>query len=181
MMIAGFRLLLVSSFLCAGNQVAAEVMPGESGKAGCTAVYILSTQGGMGAYNDAVKVVQVAVDAQPEQVRGKLFRRDWGAFEACGAEVALRFRTILQGTRGAGPIINEPRQTYRVKPGGRKRVFFELGFFTWKEVSEERGQRTKKEIEESIGPPALTGWEWKDRRELYYSPRCRKEISEDCP
>jgi hypothetical protein len=145
----------------------------------CPTVYLLSPQGGIGSFNDPVWEVNISAIGSPKVTKGKLFRRDWGAFRSCEHQITINFRAISSALSMRGPRITEYKERYVLTLLGRSKVYFEMGR-TWAEVPEKRGEETKLEIERQLGPPTVTGWDWEDRRKLYYAPICL-ERSELCP
>lgn len=179
------RLMAVIVIAVTGASCAAQAAPtpavssADSAAPNCTDVYLLDPMKFIGPSNDPMREISVSVDGQPFEVKGKLFNRDWGAFKACGSTVTLRFRHILGGFRTIGPDIREGKVKPVLNLTDRKAVYFEMGS-KWAEVSEERALKVKAEIDAKPGAPTVTGWEWKDRRELYYSKDCQVK-SERCP
>ncbi len=172
--------ITVASTGCAAQHATAPIVPSVTDiNSDCTDVYLLDPIKFIGPSHDPMTEVSVSVDGQPFEVKGKLFNRDWGAFKACGNTLAVRFRLILGGFRTAGPDIREHSKKPILQLTGRKAVYFEMGS-KWAEVSEERALKVKAEIDAKPGAPTVTGWEWKDRRELYYSKDCQVK-SERCP
>ncbi len=170
----------VASIGCAAQHATAPIVPSVTDVTpDCTDVYLLDPMKFIGPSNDAMREISVSIDGQPFEVKGKLFNRDWGAFKACGSVVTLRFRHIRGGFRTIGPDIREDADKPVLHLTGRKAVYFEMGS-KWAEVSEERALKVKAEIDAKPGAPTVTGWEWKDRRELYYSKDCQVK-SERCP
>jgi hypothetical protein len=156
----------------------ADVRVGDS--QACPVAYILVPQTGIGPFNNPVKEISVAIDDGPFELKGKLFRRDWGAFNACGERLTIRVRNIAAALSVKGPKIFEVKDKVVVELRGRPKVFVELGWH-WREVSPERGEALMREIEEKPGPPTPSGWNMaNDRRNLYYAPQCY-EVSDRCP
>jgi hypothetical protein len=172
--------IAVSSTGCVAQPSAVPVTPSTvTTTPDCTDVYLLDPMKFIGPSHDPMREISVSVDGQPFEVKGKLFNRDWGAFKACGSSVTLKFRHIVDGFSVKGPFIHERADKPILSLQGRKAVYFEMGS-KWAEVSEERALKVKAEIDAKPGAPTVTGWEWKDRRELYYSKDCQVK-SERCP
>jgi hypothetical protein len=152
----------------------------ETSGTGCADVYLLNPFAGWGPAHDPVREVSFAVDANPIKTKdGKLFGRDWGAFRVCGESVTLKFRGISRGFSEKGPFVGAIDVQPTLSLQGRKAVYFEMGN-RWKEIDETRATKIKAEIEERPGVRPNTGWEWVDRRDLYYGPHCQQK-SERCP
>ena len=128
--------------------------------------------------------VSISTDDSPFFVKGKLATIDWGAFLACGRELKLRFRTLAETRRVAGPIIRQFDKDYSLQLQNGD-VYFGLRGWGYKKIARKDAETAIAAINArrkiTARPP--TGWEWTDRRELYYgkgSP-CAMEKSEQCP
>jgi hypothetical protein len=145
----------------------------------CADVYLFDPRVGIGPFNDPVREVSISIDGGRFEAKGKLFRRDWGAFRVCGEAITLRFRSILRGRLEEGPDIRVHDTQPTLSLSGRATIYFEMGG-RWREIDETRAMKIKAEIEERPGVRPNTGWEWVDRRDLYYGPHCQQK-SERCP
>ena len=173
---------LYAVFALASSTKTQDASPPMPDPGGCSAVYLLVQQGGIGPFFEPVREVSFSIDGSPFNVKGKLFRRDWGAFWACGKTLTLRFRNIIDGRSVSGASIHPFDRDFTLNVDGKRELYFVMGW-RWREVSPESGKKALAEIIDHLGPPEATGWLWPDRRDWIYGKgsKCALEKSEQCP
>jgi len=170
-------------FTCAIGDTGAQERASDAGQI-CTNVYLIDSGNRFINPPNTYTEVSFATDDSGFVVKGKLASFDWGAFPACGKELKLRFRGLSDTIRAVGPAIHESKKEYWLHPHA-KNVYFGLRGWGYKEITSNDGEKAIAAINSrrSTGPVPPTGWEWIDRRELYYGrgSKCFSERSELCP
>jgi len=103
----------------------------------------------------------------------------------------LRLRLLVGTTSIAGPKIRNFDKDSVISIGGRSTIYFGVGEWRQKEVSTKDAEQAMARINArrtqgdygTVWSAAPTGWDWLDRRDLYYGPgsTCAREKSERCP
>jgi hypothetical protein len=150
----------------------------------CTDVFIVNPGFRFFGGPQSFSIVSFSVDGGEFTTKGKLKDFDWGQFKVCGNELRLRFRYVRELTSAKGPLIRDDNSSYEISLRGKPTVYFGLGRFHSKELSEKDGKEAVDLVNSRLAEHhnAPTGPEWPENRERYYGRTiCAKEISERCP
>jgi hypothetical protein len=136
----------------------------------CPEIYLISPYYGFGSRADSTAEIFVqSAQSGDYELRGILFKADWGVFKHCSPAVAIKVRWLRSPGKSRAQKRVWDERPVSANLDGRSQLYFELGW-KWGEVSESTGKALISEIEKKYSPSTIAGRDFERDR---YGMICR--------